>query len=99
VSPSTHLKTETDPVSEALSIYLEFRTMDKVHTPRDFEKQIPFIEIFQNSKQSYSMNDKNNNSSKMVDIKRMMGKASGRVDNPQQSLTWFHGCNAQCLIG
>jgi hypothetical protein len=34
-SPSPHVKTETDPVSETavFSSYLEFRTVDKVHKP------------------------------------------------------------------
>jgi hypothetical protein len=32
--PSTHLKTETDPVSEMFVIlYLEFRALDKVQKP------------------------------------------------------------------
>jgi hypothetical protein len=36
VSPSSHLKMNTDPVSETLfPSYSKFRTMDKVHKPSD----------------------------------------------------------------
>jgi hypothetical protein len=39
VSPSPHLKTETDPVSlnVVFSSHLEFQPLDKVHKPSDSE--------------------------------------------------------------
>jgi hypothetical protein len=43
MSPSSHLKIETDPVSETLffSSYVEFRTLDEVHKPSDSECYTP----------------------------------------------------------
>jgi hypothetical protein len=44
----TQLKTETDPVSETLcsSVFLEYRTMDKVQKPNSPECHIPLSELF-----------------------------------------------------
>jgi hypothetical protein len=41
MSTFSHLKTETDTVSETLfSSYLEFRTKDKVHKPGDSDHEL-----------------------------------------------------------
>jgi hypothetical protein len=55
VSPSSHLKTETDSDSETMfSSYLEFGTMDKIHKPSDSDCCTPPSEPFKSTVLSYS---------------------------------------------
>jgi hypothetical protein len=44
---SPHLQTETDPVSETLcsSVFLEYRTMDKVQKPNSPENNLVYLFI------------------------------------------------------
>jgi hypothetical protein len=45
MSPTSHLRTETDPVSETLCS-LEYRTMDNVQKPSNSEYYTPPLEPF-----------------------------------------------------
>jgi hypothetical protein len=75
VGVSLHVKTETDP---AISSYLEFQAMDKVHKPSGTEWYALSLEPFQNS--TISLIATRHNIHVLASVKHVIGKQTNQCD-------------------